>query len=109
MDYMIFPENFRGGTENSISFQNVRTGNFDIDPRAVTKVKVGTIDLGACFHGFLGSNEALYEDEEDVTGTDLMNKKYGVKLTIQNRSTNATEFDRNLYIDCIELVPHRGE
>ena len=94
---------------NSISFQNVRTGNFDIDPRAVTKVKVGTIDLGACFHGFLGSNEALYEDEEDVTGTDLMNKKYGVKLTIQNRSTNATEFDRNLYIDCIELVPHRGE
>ena len=38
-----------------------------------------------------------------------MNKKYGVKLTIQNRSTNATEFDRNLYIDCIELVPHRGE
>lgn len=94
---------------NSISFQNVRTGNFDIDPRAVTKVKVGTIDLGACFHGFLGSNEALYEDEEDVTGSDLMNKKYGVKLTIQNRSTNATEFDRNLYIDCIELVPHRGE
>ena len=94
---------------NSISFQNVRTGNFDIDPRAVTKVKVGTIDLGACFHGFLGSNEALYEDEEDITGTDLMNKKYGVKLTIQNRSTNATEFDRNLYIDCIELVPHRGE
>ena len=94
---------------NSISFQNVRTGNFDIDPRAVTKVKVGTIDLGACFHGFLDSNEALYEDEEDVTGSDLMNKKYGVKLTIQNRSTNATEFDRNLYIDCIELVPHRGE
>ena len=42
-------------------------------------------------------------------GTDLVNRRYGVRLTIQNRSTNAEEQDRNLYLDCIELVPVAAE
>ena len=96
----------RNGT---IAFQNVPTGNFPVDPYAVTKVKVATIDLGTAFYGLLGSGEPLYDDEYDVTGTDLMNRRYGVKLTIRNRSTNAEEQDRNLYLDCIELVPVAAE
>ena len=96
----------RNGT---IVFQNVRTGNFPVDPYAVTKVKVATINMGTAFYGLLGSDEPLYDDEEDITGTDLMNRRYGVKLTIQNRSTNGEEQDRNLYLDCIELVPAAAE
>lgn len=96
----------RNGT---IAFWNVRTGTFPVDPYAVTKVKVATIDLGTAFYGLLGSGEPLYEDWEDITGTDLMNRRYGVKLIIQNRSTNAEEQDRNLYLDCIELVPVAAE
>ena len=38
-----------------------------------------------------------------------MNRRYGVKLTIQNRSTNGEEQERNLYLDCIELVPAAAE
>lgn len=92
-----------------IAFQNVRTGTFPVDPYAVTKVKVATINMGTAFYGLVGSGEPLYDDEEDIMGTDLFCRRYGVRVTIHNRSTNAEEQDRNLYLDCIELVPAAAE
>lgn len=96
--------------ESTLSFGTINASNIHLDPYAVTKVKVGTIDLGACWNGFLGMTENLYEDEDNITSTDLFNEKYGVKITIRNTaSVSATDVDKNLYIDCIELVPHRDE
>ena len=106
---MMVTTQFSTVRNGKITFQNVRTGNFPVDPYAVTKVKVATINMGTAFYGLLGSGEPLYDDEEDITGTDLMNRRYGVRLTIQNRSTNGEEQDRNLYLDCIELVPAAAE
>ncbi|MGI6219069.1 MAG: fasciclin domain-containing protein [Bacteroidaceae bacterium] len=96
-------------SESSLALGTTRTDDFPVDARAVTKVKVGTINLGACWSGFMSASDDLYTDATNITGSDLFNSKYGVKITVQNRSSSNGEYDRNLYIDCIELVPHRVE
>lgn len=93
----------------TLSSTSIRTDNFPLDPYAVTKVKVATIDLAACWYGFMSNGESLYTDEDNISSSDLFNSKYGLKITIQNRSSNSTEYDRNIYVDCIELVPHRED
>lgn len=93
--------------EGGVSSKNLTVPAFKIDPYAVTRVKIARLsDLDICFDGFLSEDEYLYTDPDDLSGTDSMNKKYGVKIQLRNTTSiidKAT--DHNLYIDCIELVP----
>lgn len=98
------------GVSGSITSRNINVAPFEIDPRAVTRVKIAELpELGVCYAGFLGNQEYLYEDENNVRATDLINKKYGLKLQLTNAATrvNDPNVDHNLYIDCLELVPRR--
>jgi hypothetical protein len=96
---------------NAISFNQARSGTFTLDPYAVMRVKVAdNIVLDPAWDGFLQPNDLLYTNEEDITGTDLFGKKYGLNVTITNRTTLSNQnTDHNLYIDSIELVPHHED
>ena len=100
----------RVSSAGQITLGQVRTGTFPLDPRAVTKVKVAeNVPLELCYDGFLLDNEPLYTNPDDVVTSDLYAQKYGVKITINNRTSMSQDLDHNLYIDCIELVPHRQD
>lgn len=82
--------------------------DFTIDPYAVTRIKVAeNLNLGVCFDGFLKESEYLYTADGYVQ-YDLLAQKYGFWIMLKN-STDISdkESDHNLYIDCIELVPHK--
>ncbi len=83
--------------------------DFKVDPYAVTRVRVAeNLNLGVCFDGFLQDSEYLYTEDVYYAKKDLLGQKYGFSLTLKNSTRLAEmELDHNLYIDCIELVPHK--
>ena len=94
----------RNGNMRRVTF---RTQSFNLDPNAVTKVKVASaIEVAPCWYGFLDDIESLYETESE----SWFQRKYGVQIEIRNDTKLAeTDKDHNLYIDRIELVPHRED
>gem|GEM_PF-5765780 len=104
-----------GNTPKVSTFPAPTPATFTLDPYLVTRQLVASgVELALCYDGFLGSSDKLFTEDSaagstTVTKTELpLGGKYGMQIQIKNTTTarDATT-DHNLYIDCIELVPHR--
>lgn len=94
---------------NRITTKSYQMSTFDLDAKAVTRIKVAeALELEPSFNGFLSGSDYLYSETSTGVKTDLFSKKYGFFITLTNATNLRDETtDHNLYIDCIELVPHR--
>ncbi len=99
---------YRGTT---VTVQRILTEEFELDPVAVTRIKLAELpELEISYEGLLQPDEYLYSDPDNKNATDYLGEKYGVKVQIKNTASilDATK-DRNLYVDCIELIPRSSE
>lgn len=101
-----------GVLSNAPQIKSYTIPTFTTDANLVTRQYITTITLGLCYDGFLASDDKLYTETTSgttTTKTELtLGGKYGVQLILQNATTaRNSDYDHNLYIDCIELVPHR--
>ncbi|MFA6832003.1 MAG: hypothetical protein WCR36_07010, partial [Bacteroidaceae bacterium] len=103
-----------GTLSTSPKTTSLQIAKFTTDPYLVTRQFLGQITLGLCYDGFLGEDDNLFTETSDegsstVTKNVLpLGDKYGVQINLKNTTTaRDVSTDHNLYIDCIELVPHR--
>lgn len=88
---------------NRIITKTHTTKSFSLDEYAVTRKKMAEgIELGICYDDFLG--------ESDFIDGNWFSKRYGFSIMLTNTTNLESNMqDHNLYIDCIELVPHKSE
>ncbi len=90
-----------------ISSKRILCDTFEVDPFAVTHVKIAKIsDLAPCYEGFMASDQFHYSENENPAQTDFFLKNYGVKVRLSNATSLLDDqTDPDLYIDCLRLVP----